>query len=94
MSGKKLPVFISYTVAALLLAGGGLCFYELFLYVGRHSFFSFNADFLSCCLPWRSDVYMFPGQPYSFGDLLRGFSGQFYRGWGVVLYLVVAGLIF
>ena len=94
MSGKKLPVFISYTVAALLLAGGGLCFYELFLYEGRHSFFSFNADFLSCCLPWRSDVYMFPGQPYSFGDLLRGFSGQFYRGWGVVLYLVVAGLIF
>ncbi|MDE5574995.1 MAG: hypothetical protein K2I87_04705 [Bacteroidales bacterium] len=82
-----------YLAAALLLAGGGLCFYELFLSVGRHSFFTFQSDFLACFMPWNAHLYMYPGQPYGSGDLLTAFAGQFYRGWGAVAYQVAAGLL-
>ncbi len=94
MSGQKTRVSLSYLAAALLLAGGGLCFYELFLNVGRHTFFTFQSDFLACFMPWNAHLYLYPGQPYGLGDLLTAFAGQFYRGWGVVVYQVAAGLLF
>lgn len=86
--------FWSYLVAAILLAGGGLYFYELFLSVERHSFFSFQSDYLSCFMPWNSHLNWYPGENYSLKTLWTAFSGQFYRGWGAVAYQVVAGLIF
>lgn len=94
MSGKNRRVLLSYLAAALLLAGGGLCFYELFLSVGRHSFFTFQSDFLACFMPWNAHLYMYPGQPFSWSDLLTAFAGQFYRSWGVIAYPVAAGLLF
>ncbi|MCM1169593.1 MAG: DUF6057 family protein [Bacteroides sp.] len=94
MFGNRIRVALSYLTAALLLAGGSVLFYELFLSVGRHSFLTFQSDFLSSFLPWNSHINMYPGQPYRFADLLTAFSRQFYRGWGVWAFNVTAGLLF
>ena len=93
MKNSKLYGLLSYAAAALLLLGCSLYFYDLFWAVGQKSFFTFYPDYLSCFLPWNSEVNMYQGWPFSFFDLIWAFFGQFYRSWGIVVMPVVLGLL-
>ena len=93
MKNPKLYGFLSYAASALLLLGSSLYFYDLFWAVGQKTFFTFYPDYLSCFLPWNSEVNMYQGWPFSFFDLIWAFFGQFYRSWGIVIMPVVLGLL-
>ena len=82
-----------YLSAVLLLAGGSLFFYELFLSVGRNSFFTFRSDYIACFMPWNESS-MYPGQPFHLMDLITNFFEQFYYRWIVIPFTIVAGLLF